>query len=249
MRRASILAILAVATALAACGPGNKQGTGTIVGAVAGGAAGAAIAGSKNRAGGIAIGAVVGGLIGNQVGRSMDEEDRRLALAAEYQALEYGQAGAATPWDNPQTQNRGQIGRASHQQRGPILPAYTYTIYIGGRRRRRAARPRHRRHLATWAKGLGLFHSAEGLACHSGLRRCLRLLPSRLPSLNSVPAGAVAPVLVWFILALLTAIVLFVLLRPLAARRGPVVESFDAAVYRDNSRNRAIARGRSARRS
>ena len=130
MRRAPILAILAVAAALAACGPGNKQGTGTIVGAVAGGAA---IAGSKNRAGGIAIGAVVGGLIGNQVGRSMDEEDRRLALAAEYQALEYGQAGAATPWDNPQTQNRGQIVPGKpYQQGAQFCRPYTHTIYIGG---------------------------------------------------------------------------------------------------------------------
>src|SRR4029434_10465508 len=87
----------------AACGPSNKQGTGTIVGAVAGGATGAAIAGSQNRACVIAIGAVVVGIIGNQIGRSLDEQDRQLAAAAEYQALEYGQAGAKTPWDNPQT--------------------------------------------------------------------------------------------------------------------------------------------------
>jgi surface antigen len=109
MRRSPILAILVLATVLAACGPGNRQGTGTIVGAVAGGAAGAAIGGSKNRVPGLAIGAVVGGIIGNQIGQSLDEEDRRIAAAAEYQALEYGQAGAATPWDNPQTQHRGQI--------------------------------------------------------------------------------------------------------------------------------------------
>jgi cytochrome c-type biogenesis protein CcmH len=42
-------------------------------------------------------------------------------------------------------------------------------------------------------------------------------------------------VLVWFVLALLTAIVLFVLLRPLMVARDEarVAESFDAAVYRD----------------
>ena len=93
MRRAPIIAIFMLPALLAACGPGNKQGTGTIVGAVAGGAAGAAIGGPRNRGAGLAIGAVVGGILGNQIGRSLDEEDRRMAAAAEYQALEYGQAG------------------------------------------------------------------------------------------------------------------------------------------------------------
>ena len=46
---------------MAACGPGNKQGTGTIVGATAGAVAGAAIGGPSNRVGGAAIGAVAGG--------------------------------------------------------------------------------------------------------------------------------------------------------------------------------------------
>ncbi len=47
MRLAPIIAVALLPVLLAACGPGNKQGTGTIVGAVAGGAAGAAIGGSK----------------------------------------------------------------------------------------------------------------------------------------------------------------------------------------------------------
>ncbi len=133
MRRAPILAILLLSAVLAACGPGNKQGTGTIVGAVAGGAAGAAIGGSKNRVPGLAIGAVVGGIIGNQIGQSLDEEDRRMAMAAEYQALEYGQAGAATPWDNPQTQHRGQIVPGKpYQQGSQYCRPYTHTIYVGG---------------------------------------------------------------------------------------------------------------------
>ena len=66
MRRVAILMLPALLTA---CGPGNKQGTGTIVGAVAGGAAGAAIGGPRNRGAGLAIGAVVGGILGNQIGK------------------------------------------------------------------------------------------------------------------------------------------------------------------------------------
>ena len=133
MRRAPIIAMLMLPVLLAACGPGNKQGTGTIVGAVAGGAAGAAIGGSKNRIPGLAIGAVVGGLVGNQIGQSLDEQDRQMAAAAEYRALETGQAGAPVAWDNPQTQHRGQIVPGKpYQQGSQFCRPYTHTIYIGG---------------------------------------------------------------------------------------------------------------------
>ena len=133
MRLAPIIAMFMLPAAVAACGPGNKQGTGTIVGAVAGGAAGAAIGGSKHRIPGVAIGAVVGGIVGNQIGASLDEEDRRMAAAAEYQALEQGQPGAATPWSNPQSQHRGQIVPGKYyQQNGQYCRSYTHTIYISG---------------------------------------------------------------------------------------------------------------------
>jgi surface antigen len=133
MRLAPIVAVAMLPALAAACGPGNKQGTGTIVGAVAGGAAGAAIGGSKNRIPGLAIGAVVGGILGNEIGRQMDERDRQLAAAAEYQALEYGQPGAPTPWDNPASQHRGQIVPGKPYQQGNLFcRPYTHTIYISG---------------------------------------------------------------------------------------------------------------------
>jgi len=134
MRRASLIAtIMLLPVLLAACGPGNKQGTGTVVGAVAGGVAGGAIGGNKNRIGGVAIGAVVGGLLGNEIGREMDEQDRQMAAAAEYQALEYGQPGAATSWNNPENQHRGQIVPGKpYNQGSTFCRPYTHTIYIGG---------------------------------------------------------------------------------------------------------------------
>jgi surface antigen len=133
MRRAFIIAMLMLPALIAACGPGNKQGTGTIVGAVAGGAAGATIGGNKNRIPGLAIGAVVGGIIGNQIGQSLDEEDRQMAAAAEYRALETGAAGAPIAWNNPQTQHRGQIVPGKpYQQGSQFCRPYTHTIYIGG---------------------------------------------------------------------------------------------------------------------
>lgn len=133
MRLAPIVAIAMLPAMIAACGTGNKQGTGTIVGAVAGGAAGAAIGGSRNRIPGMAIGAVAGGIIGNEIGRNLDERDRELAAAAEYQALEYGHSGQPYPWDNPNTQHRGQIvpGKPYQQGNSHCRP-YTHTIYISG---------------------------------------------------------------------------------------------------------------------
>jgi surface antigen len=133
MRVKRIIAIALVPLFLPACGPGNKQGTGTIVGAVAGGAAGAAIGGKNNRIPGIAIGAMAGGLLGNLIGADMDERDRQLAAAAEYRALEYGQAGQVTPWNNPNNQHRGQIVPGKpYQQGSSYCRPYTHTIYVSG---------------------------------------------------------------------------------------------------------------------
>jgi surface antigen len=118
---------------LAACGPGNKQGTGTIVGAVAGGAAGAAIGGRKNRIPGIAIGAMAGGILGNLIGADMDERDRQLAEAAQYRALEQGQPGQPVPWNNPNNQHYGQVVPGKYyQQGGQYCRPYTHTIYVSG---------------------------------------------------------------------------------------------------------------------
>ncbi|MGH6866272.1 MAG: RT0821/Lpp0805 family surface protein [Methyloceanibacter sp.] len=133
MRHAPIIAVLVLPGLLAACGPGNKQGTGTIVGAVAGGAAGAAIGGKDNRIPGLAIGAVAGGLLGNLVGAGLDERDRQLAVEAQLRALETGQAGVPMAWNNPANQHRGQIVPGQYyQQNGTYCRPFTHTIYVGG---------------------------------------------------------------------------------------------------------------------
>ena len=128
-----VVAIALIPLVLAACGPGNKQGTGTILGAVAGGAAGAAIGGKDNRIPGVAIGAMTGGILGNLIGADMDERDRQLAAAAQYRALEYGQPGQATDWDNPANQHRGQIVPGEPYKRGSsYCRPYSHTIYVDG---------------------------------------------------------------------------------------------------------------------
>ena len=133
MRLTPIIAIALVPLFLAACGPGNKQGTGTVVGAVAGGAAGAAIGGDNNRIGGVAIGAMAGGILGNLIGAGMDSRDRELAAAAQYRALETGNPGVATTWNNPANQHRGQIVPGKpYQQGNSFCRPYTHTIYVSG---------------------------------------------------------------------------------------------------------------------
>src|ERR1700676_3244434 len=105
-----------IAVSLAACaatpetGQGAKENTGTLVGALAGGLIGLQFGGGTGEhiAAGLA-GAAIGGMIGNRIGASMDDEDRKLAYAAQVQALESGRSGAAVPWRNPDSGRYGSV--------------------------------------------------------------------------------------------------------------------------------------------
>ena len=130
----NIAAVGLIALTVSACqtaGPGESIGT--VGGAVAGGLIGSTIgAGSGNVAATIA-GAAIGGLIGNQIGRALDDDARRRAYEAEYQALEYGTDGAPVAW-----RDEGHYGTVVP---GPIYSSgryqrcreFTHTIYIDGR--------------------------------------------------------------------------------------------------------------------
>jgi surface antigen len=116
---------------LAACE--TKQEGGTAIGAITGAVIGNQFGKGSGKVAATFAGAVIGGIVGNQIGKDLDEEDRRMAAAAEYQALEYGKPGAPTPWDNPQSQHRGQIVPGKpYQQGSQYCRPYTHTIYIGG---------------------------------------------------------------------------------------------------------------------
>jgi surface antigen len=73
--------------------------------------------------------------MGADVGRSLTEEDREVALKAEYEALEYGRAGQSTNWEGPE-------GNRGHIVVGPMYEVnrlgcreYTHRVSIGGRPR------------------------------------------------------------------------------------------------------------------
>ncbi len=131
--RACIVVLLPLT--LVACGPGglSRSDGGTLVGAVAGGIIGNQVGKGSGRVVATAVGAVVGGIVGHEIGRTLDEADRRVAVEAEYRALEYGQSGVATPWRNPDSGHYGQvIPGKPYRQQARHCRRYTHTIYIKG---------------------------------------------------------------------------------------------------------------------
>lgn len=134
MRAGAIIAVAMLPALIAGCGAGRKQETGTVVGAVAGGLIGSQVGKGGGQVPAAIVGAFLGGVIGNHIGAKMDEEDRRAAMAAQYQALEYGAPGTPTPWRNSRNGHYGNIVPGQpYQTTGRHCRDYTHTIYIDGR--------------------------------------------------------------------------------------------------------------------
>ncbi len=136
MKHNSILAMVMIflTVGLGACGGGPREDMGTVVGAVAGGAIGNQFGKGDGRAAATIAGIVIGGIIGSNIGRSLDENDRRRASAAEYDALENGRTGEVREWRNPDSGHYGRIvPRRSYKIGRRDCRDYTHTIYIDGR--------------------------------------------------------------------------------------------------------------------
>lgn len=106
-RNALVLGCLAVF--LAACGgeTTSKQSLGSVAGTLTGGLIGS----SKGDAKAPSPGAepLLAAWAGSALGARLDDNDRRLAAEAEYQALENAAAGAARDWRNPANGHRGSV--------------------------------------------------------------------------------------------------------------------------------------------
>lgn len=130
------LALALTGLSIAACSSdtGPKEVGGTAIGAAAGGLAGNAIGGrAGNRLAGTFIGAALGGLLGNRIGAALDDEDRRLAYAAQMQALETGPSGAPVAWRNPDSGRYGNVVPGPvYEINGAPCRQYTHTLYIDG---------------------------------------------------------------------------------------------------------------------
>ena len=136
-----IMGVALIGAAVAACagnpetGTGPKENTGTLVGALAGAAIGSQIGGGSGERVAAAVGgALIGGFLGNRIGAAMDDEDKKRAQAAQYQALESSPSGSPVAWRNPDSGRYGSVVPGpKYDQQGMPCRAYTHTIYIDGK--------------------------------------------------------------------------------------------------------------------
>ena len=77
------------------------------------------------------LAALGNGLIGNKA--SLDTSDRKRALQAEYQALEYSPAGKSIEWKNASGSRSGEVVAAQPYQVGSQnCRQYTHTVRVDG---------------------------------------------------------------------------------------------------------------------
>jgi len=127
------LVIATTCLALVGC-DGNKEGTGTLMGAGLGGLAGAAFGSGSGKVGMIMAGALLGGFIGNRIGHQMDEQDKKLANASAQRALETVPTGTVVAWRNPDNGHAGTYTpvRTYESQEG-YCREYQQTVTVGGK--------------------------------------------------------------------------------------------------------------------
>lgn len=136
MKAVRLAPVLLIAASLAGCGPDGptKADTGMIVGGVAGGILGNQVGKGSGNVLATVAGAFIGGVVGHEIGRSMDDQDRRLAQEAEFAALEEGESGRPRRWRNPDNGRHGEIVPSKPYRRGAIdCRDYTHTVYMNNR--------------------------------------------------------------------------------------------------------------------
>lgn len=107
------------------------SGCSTTSGSKAGGALSSLTGGSKQAAPSGVLAALGNGLIGNNA--SLDASDRKRALQAEYQALEYSPAGKTVEWKNASGTRSGEVVAAQPYQVGSQnCRQYTHTVRVDG---------------------------------------------------------------------------------------------------------------------
>jgi surface antigen len=121
------LLFISFAFAVLSTGCATQEQNGTLIGASTGALFGNLV--SHGSPGATVAGAVVGGFIGNRIGKSMDDEDRRRAYAAQASAFENGQRA---DWNSP----NGHYGyiepRPVYYYRDMRCREFSQTVFING---------------------------------------------------------------------------------------------------------------------
>ncbi len=129
-----ITAIILAAIILQGCSSMNKQSTGTLIGGATGALIGSQFGGGTGALVATGVGAVAGAMIGSQIGKSMDEQDRKLAELSAQQALETSPSGRSVSWKNPDNGHHGSVEptRTYKNSKGDYCREFTQEINVGG---------------------------------------------------------------------------------------------------------------------
>ncbi|MFD1333592.1 glycine zipper 2TM domain-containing protein [Methylopila musalis] len=130
-KAAALAAVGVLSLGLVACGPGREgEGLGTVAGAVGGGLIGSTIGGGSGRVAATVIGAGLGGLVGNRIGAAIDDDARRRAYDAEYEALESGYEGRPYEWRSDRYRGEVVVGPRYSRADYERCRSYTRRIYL-----------------------------------------------------------------------------------------------------------------------
>ena len=131
----STLAVLLAAVLVAGCGPNGiaKEEAGALIGAGLGGLAGSFIGDGGGQLVAVGVGTMLGAILGSEVGKSLDRADKLALAQAQHDALEYGESGTSTTWQNPDSGNSGEtVPQPAYQQAdGTYCREFQQTIMVG----------------------------------------------------------------------------------------------------------------------
>ena len=127
------LAVMLAAAMLVGCGQVAKEEVGAIIGAGLGGLAGSFIGDGGGKLVAVGVGTLLGAIIGGETGKSLDRADELALAQARHDALENGESGSTTTWQNPDSGNSGEIvpQPAYQQVDGTYCREFQQTIIVG----------------------------------------------------------------------------------------------------------------------
>ena len=127
------LVVMLAAVIFVGCGQMPKEEVGAIVGAGLGGLAGSMIGDGGGKLVAVGVGTMLGAIIGGETGKSLDRADKLALAQAQHDALEKGESGSTTTWENPDSGNSGEIvpQPAYQQADGTYCRGFQQTIIVG----------------------------------------------------------------------------------------------------------------------